>query len=73
MELQIAWERLKGSLIELSHSYIEICKVPGLRLARALGSENGEVWADNTKYIIGYSAPVIAFILIEWLMTGSLL
>ena len=60
-------ERGKFLLREVSHWYIEVCKLPALRLGL------GEAWADRTKYIIGYSVPAILGLLLEWAITGSLL
>jgi len=59
--------RGKFLLRELSHWYIECCKLPALRLGL------GEAWADRTKYVIGYAIPAVAAVLLEWVISGSLL
>jgi hypothetical protein len=60
-------ERGKFLLRELSHWYIECCKLPALRLGL------GEAWADRTKYIIVYAIPTALAVLLEWAVSGSLL
>ena len=62
-----AVERMRWTLEQLTHSWIELAKEPALRLGL------GEAWADRTKYVVGLAPVGIALVALEWAITGSFL
>jgi hypothetical protein len=62
-----ALERLRWTLEQVGHSWIELAKEPALRLGL------GEVWADRTKYVLGLAPVGLGLLALEWAATGSFL
>ena len=50
------WARLAWTATEVSHAYIELCKLPFLRW--------GEKVADKGKYLLGVGLPVIILFIV---------